>query len=84
MRKGFVSTEGEFGWREGGGSACSTRLLYTSFASSLSEDCEENGHKKKRIMQIKTKQNKQKKILFQPTMHNIYIYIYFILTIFIL
>jgi hypothetical protein len=47
MRKGFVSREGDLGWMEGEGSACSTRLLYTSFASSLSEDCEENGQKKK-------------------------------------
>jgi hypothetical protein len=45
MRRGFVSREGELGCREGEGSGCSTRLLYTSFASALSEDCEENGKK---------------------------------------
>jgi hypothetical protein len=60
MRKGFVSREGELGLREGEGTDCSTRLLYTSFASSLSEDCEENGQKKW-TMEMKTEQNKQKK-----------------------
>jgi hypothetical protein len=46
---------------EGEGSGCSTRLLYTSFASALSEDCEENGQKqngKWKLNKINKRKNK--------------------------
>jgi hypothetical protein len=54
MRRGFVSRDGELGVRDGEGTGCSTRLLYTSFASALSVDCERKWEETKWKMEIKT------------------------------